>query len=91
MSTQRATVIPSDGLRVRKAPNTNSDIVGVLTHGQEVTITAAAGDWRAVDTPVGSGFVHGDFITADGEHPVNQAPAVAETPPRGCSVKWKQA
>ncbi len=70
-----ATVIPPDGLRLRTKPNTTGDIVGLLKQGQQVTITGDAGDWRAVDTPLGSGFVHGDFITVDGQHPVNQAPA----------------
>jgi LysM repeat protein len=74
MSKRIATVIPSDGLRVRAAPSTSADILGALEQGEQVTITGRSGPWRAVDTRFGAGFVHGDFITVDGAGPVNEEP-----------------
>jgi LysM repeat protein len=75
-----ASVIPPDGLRVRSAPSTDGKVLGSLTQGETVTITGSAGLWRAVECRLGAGFVHGDFITLDGVHSVNEAVTPAPNP-----------
>jgi LysM repeat protein len=74
MSNRPATVIPADGLRLRAGPGTDADILGLLAEGMAVTITARSGEWRRVETALGPGFVHGDFITVDGQRTVNEEP-----------------
>lgn len=74
MSNRTATVLPADGLRLRKEPTTTSEIRGLLLKGAVVTITARQAEWRQVDSTFGPGFVHGDFISVDGVTPVNQEP-----------------
>jgi len=74
MGNRLATVIPEEGLRLRREPSTASDILGLLAMGQAVTITARDGAWRRVESPLGPGFVHGDYITVDGERAVNDEP-----------------
>ncbi|MCC6387314.1 MAG: LysM peptidoglycan-binding domain-containing protein [Dehalococcoidia bacterium] len=74
MGNRLATVIPEEGLRLRRGPSTATEILGLLAVGQVVTITARDGDWRRVESPLGPGFVHGDYITVDGERAVNEEP-----------------
>lgn len=76
MSDSIAIVMPSNGLRLRSTPDLGGTVLGVLEQGDRVTITGEAGAWRAVRSPLGPGFVHGDFITIDGTNPVNQQDAV---------------
>jgi len=74
MGNRAATVTADDGLRLRREPSIGAEILGLLTKGQVVRITARDGDWRQVDSPLGAGFVHGDFISADGVRSVNEEP-----------------
>ncbi|MFN8506860.1 MAG: LysM peptidoglycan-binding domain-containing protein [Dehalococcoidia bacterium] len=74
MGNRPATVIPEEGLRLRRGPSTATEILGLLAMGQVVTITARDGDWRRVESPLGPGFVHGDYITVDGARAVNDEP-----------------
>jgi hypothetical protein len=70
-----ATVLPPERLRLRRAPNTESEVIAMLKPGAQVTITAATGDWRRVETSAfGPGFVHAGFITVDGTNPVLNDP-----------------
>jgi hypothetical protein len=75
MSNRIATVTPDDGLNLRTAPSTDAQALGLLKKGQQVTILGAMGRWRRVESPLGTGFVHGDFITVDGLHAVADDPA----------------
>ena len=86
MSNRIATVIPDDGLRLRSTAGTDGAILGLLKAGQKVTITAQSGAWRRVETTLGTGFVHGDFITVDGQHPVNEDPPGTDPPLAGTAA-----
>ncbi len=65
-----ATVIPEEGLRLRESPSTTAPVLGLLSKGESVTITAASGRWRRVETVLGAGYAHGDYLTVDGRLPV---------------------
>ncbi len=69
-----ATVIPEDGLRLRGGPGTDAEILGLLAMGQQVTVTARRALWRRVETSLGAGYVHGDFLTVDGQLTCNEEP-----------------
>lgn len=68
-SSVRATI--SDTIRVRAAPSTNSEILGLLREGTPVTLLgqSADGGWWQIPYPNGSlrGWIFGGFIDADGD------------------------
>ena len=68
---RNATVIAEDGLRLRESPSTTSPTLGLLGHGEMVTITGASGRWRRIETRLGAGYSHGDYLSAGGRIPVN--------------------
>jgi uncharacterized protein YraI len=65
----RATI--SDTLRVRAAPSTNSEILGLLREGTPVTLLGQSEDglWWQIPYPNSSlrGWIFGGFIDADGD------------------------
>lgn len=65
----RATI--SDTLRVRAAPSTNSEILGLLREGTPVTLLGQSEDglWWQIPYPNNSlrGWIFGGFIDADGD------------------------
>ena len=77
---QIGTVIPSDGLRVRNGAGTEHEILGLLLQGDQVTLIERVGDWWRVDSRVGPGFVHADFVAL-----VPDGDGVSEPPPAEAS------
>ena len=51
-------------LNVREQPSTSSNIVGILSSGETVTITAKNGAWYKIFSPK-VGYVHSDYIKLD--------------------------
>ncbi|USK53881.1 SH3 domain-containing protein [Cytobacillus solani] len=56
-----ATII-ADGLRVRKGPGTNYQVIGTINKGKNFQVLATDGDWIQLDTPNGAGWVSSEFV-----------------------------
>ena len=78
---QIGTVLPDDGLFVRRGPGTEHESMGALEKGEEVTLIEKIGDWWGVQSRLGLGFIHGGFIsiTERPEPPAATAPGVEAT------------
>ncbi|WP_312093399.1 N-acetylmuramoyl-L-alanine amidase [Niallia sp.] len=62
--------ITENGLRLRKGPGTNYQVITTLGKGIEVTILTTSGDWYQIKTSLGSGWVHNDYLLLeDSESP----------------------
>ena len=59
------TVIPVEGLRVRRGPGTEHEILGVLEKDERAVLLEQAGDWWRVECRFGAGFVHSAFVTVE--------------------------
>ena len=55
-------VIAKDGLNVREGKSTNSRILGVLQHGEEVRLYRKEGDWIHIYYSKHGGYVYADYI-----------------------------
>lgn len=58
-----AGIVNGDGLNLRRAPNTSSEIIDQLSKGTEVTILGNSDGWYKVSDGELIGWVNGDFIT----------------------------
>lgn len=54
--------IKADGLRVRKGPGTNYQVIGTINKGKNFQVLATDGDWIQLDTPHGAGWVSSEFV-----------------------------
>ncbi|WP_284561829.1 N-acetylmuramoyl-L-alanine amidase [Bacillus sp. T2.9-1] len=54
--------ITENGLRLRKGPGTNYQVITTLGKGIEVTVLSTSGDWYQIKTSLGSGWVHNDYL-----------------------------
>ena len=54
-------VKPDIGLNVRRGPSSDSEKVGVLGKGDEVTIDSVSGEWYKISSPM-SGYVYAQHI-----------------------------
>ncbi|MEM6456029.1 MAG: N-acetylmuramidase domain-containing protein [Acidobacteriota bacterium] len=57
--------VTARGLNLRVTPDTAQPPLTVLPRGTALAIDAVVGRWYAVRTPLGDGFVHGDFVALD--------------------------
>lgn len=83
----KATII-ENGLRLRKGPGTNYQVITSLGKGIEVTILSTNGEWYQIKTDLGSGWVHNDYLllkdpqtqadTGEQEKPKQQIATVTE-------------
>lgn len=64
-NTNYATVTES-GLRLRKGPGTNYQVLTTLSKNMQVSVHQTQGDWVEVSTSIGNGWVHKDFVQMDG-------------------------
>jgi len=60
-----ALVTDVDNLNLRTGPASGNDLVGTLPRGTVVTVVASSGNWYQVETHIGSGWVHGRYVTSD--------------------------
>ncbi len=60
----RATV-NTETLRVRVAPDLDSDVITLIGQGEELVILEELDGWLKVDTPDGEGFISSDFADVD--------------------------
>jgi len=60
-----ALVTGVDNLNLRTGPASGNDLVGTLPRGTVVTVVASSGNWYQVETHLGSGWVHGRYVTSD--------------------------
>ena len=58
-----AAVVP-EGLNLRRGPGVSHRVIGVLTRGQAVRVTASRGARRHVETSIDPGVVHGGYLTS---------------------------
>jgi LysM repeat protein len=75
MASRIASVISEEGLFLRESADTSAAKLGLFAFGAKVTITARSGPWRRVESGLGAGYCHGDFLSVDGVINVNQEPA----------------
>lgn len=54
--------IRNGGLNLRDKPTTQSSVIGLLSNKQQIMILGRHGDWYAVQTPFGVGFVFADYV-----------------------------
>ncbi|WP_084780425.1 N-acetylmuramoyl-L-alanine amidase [Bacillus massilinigeriensis] len=59
----------ADNLRVREAPNTESEIIGIINQGEGVKVLQINGDWINIETPSGSGWVYKEYMILGGKPP----------------------
>ncbi|HHD2753914.1 TPA: SH3 domain-containing protein [Clostridium perfringens] len=52
----------STNLRVRKSPNTSSDVVAYLTNGEVFNIDGKEGAWYKINANGKVGYIHGDYV-----------------------------
>ena len=52
----------SSGLNLRKGASTSSEIIGVLSNGQNFNIKSKSGDWYNIEVNGVSGYVHKDYV-----------------------------
>jgi hypothetical protein len=50
------------GLRLHQTPNPESSILALLPHQSQVQVIGEAGDWLQVQSEVGGGYVHGEYV-----------------------------
>lgn len=60
----RATVT-AEALRVRVAPDLDSDVITMIAQGEELVILEELDGWLKVDTPDGEGYISSDFADVD--------------------------
>jgi uncharacterized protein YgiM (DUF1202 family) len=72
--------ITTNGVRMRTAPTTDSEIITNLNNGQSIEIIEKDGAWYKIKYEENEGYIHSDYVRADGEVTiVNEQPA-EETP-----------
>ncbi|MEK4652921.1 N-acetylmuramoyl-L-alanine amidase [Niallia sp. FSL W8-0954] len=54
--------ITENGLRLRKGPGTNYEVITTLGKGIEVTVLSVNYDWYQIRTALGTGWVHNDYL-----------------------------
>ncbi|EOU1108669.1 TPA: SH3 domain-containing protein [Clostridium perfringens] len=52
----------STNLRIRKSPNTSSDVIGYLTNGEIFNIDEKDGSWYKINGNGKVGYIHGDYV-----------------------------
>ncbi|MDV5106309.1 C40 family peptidase [Clostridium perfringens] len=52
----------STNLRIRKSPNTSSDVIGYLTNGEIFNIDGKKGSWYKINANGKVGYIHGDYV-----------------------------
>lgn len=52
----------STNLRIRKSPNTSSDVIGYLTNGEIFNIDGKEGSWYKINANGKAGYIHGDYV-----------------------------
>ncbi|WP_102274449.1 SH3 domain-containing protein [Cytobacillus massiliigabonensis] len=61
-SVNKQAIISADGLRVRKGPGTNYEVIGTINKGENFSVLAADGDWIQLATSYGNGWVSSEFV-----------------------------
>lgn len=77
--------VNTDGVRVRKGPSTDDEIIQTLNKSAEVEIIGESGDWYKIKYDVDTtfeGYMHKDYIDIKSSEPATptETPAPAETP-----------
>jgi uncharacterized protein YraI len=73
------TTTPLQAVSLRSGPNTSSPVIGTLRPGMVVQVLASANyGWMQVETPAGSGWTYGSYLSPAGSTVVGQHPAPPE-------------
>ncbi len=59
------TMYTQDGVNVRAGAGTDTEAIGKLAIGSEVTVTGTAGEWSAVKFDDGTGFIKSEFLSEE--------------------------
>jgi hypothetical protein len=61
--------VTGEGVRMRKSPSTEAEIIGYLNHGAEVVLVSGDGDWSKVEYGNSTGYVHKDYLSTSQPEP----------------------
>lgn len=64
-------IVTADGLRVRKGPGTNFQIIGTIQKGGKFSVITTSGDWIQLSTSFGNGWVSKDFVSLNHQQAAN--------------------
>ena len=56
----------TETLKVRKEPNTNCAVLGLLSVGDEIEVIEKEGDWYKIEFENSTGYVHMDYVKVEG-------------------------
>ena len=59
--------INAEGARIRREPNTTSDVLTIAYSGETVEILEKQGEWYKVKYGENVGYIRGDLMQVDGE------------------------
>ncbi|MFE8696839.1 SH3 domain-containing protein [Cytobacillus sp. FJAT-53684] len=62
ISADNHAAVTVDGLRVRKGPGTNYQVIGTINKGNDFTVLSTSGDWVQLDTSYGVGWVSSEYV-----------------------------
>jgi N-acetylmuramoyl-L-alanine amidase len=62
---QQHATITTDGLNIRSEPSTQSEVLGSLSTGQQVTVIAARGEWLQITFNGTTGWIHQDYAALE--------------------------
>lgn len=90
--TQADAVITDAFVNIRSNPDITSNVLGVASQGETITITGAEGDdWYSVDYNGQKGYIYGDYFNSDLVNSLNGVTAKAEKPAEAKPEKKEKA
>lgn len=67
----KTATVNTDTLKVRKEPNTDCAVVGLLSIGDEIDVLDQSGEWYKIKYEDMTGYVHRDYINISGSDKPN--------------------
>ncbi|WP_445506335.1 N-acetylmuramoyl-L-alanine amidase [Niallia sp. 03190] len=71
--------VKENGLRLRNGPGTNYLVINTLSKDSSVTILSENGDWIKIETAVGTGWVHKEFVEVNADTPPEETDVSTNT------------
>ncbi|MBO5998679.1 MAG: SH3 domain-containing protein [Lachnospiraceae bacterium] len=70
--------VTTETLRVRVAPDINSDVITLIPGGETFDVISVEDDWIKVDTPEGMGYISSDYADVEQVYPEAESKAQEE-------------
>ncbi len=70
--------VTTETLRVRVAPDINSDVITLIPGGETFDVISVEDDWIKVDTPEGMGYISSDYADVEQVYPEAESRAQEE-------------